>query len=250
MDVRRVKHPEKLGSHLAEPDRLDLSLVTGFDGWEQDLLRLHESCAVHLSGHWELIVIDNPVDEAASERIAALDCVTHVPLARPMGFGASRNLGLRRATGRLVALVDTSIELTGDILAPLEQALVPGIGLVGAYGVVSADGFEFVEVGAGDVLGVEAYLMATRRRLLDQTGLLDPKFRWYRNADLDFSFQIRATGLRTVVTALPVRRHTHRLWETTAESERDEASRKNFWRFRDHWGERTELWTTHHPGGS
>jgi hypothetical protein len=75
-------------------------------------------------------------------------------------------------------------------------------------------------------------------------GLFHPKFKWYRNADLDYSFQVRDAGLRTIVDpALPVTRHTHRLWETTPDAEREEWSRKNFFRFRDHWADRKDLFT-------
>jgi hypothetical protein len=72
--------------------------------------------------------------------------------------------------------------------------------------------------------------------------LFDPKFKWYRNADLDFSFRVRDAGLKTVVDhTLPLERHEHRLWENTPEAQRDELSRKNFFRFRDHWAERPDL---------
>jgi cysteinyl-tRNA synthetase len=113
---------------------------------------------------------------------------------------------------------------------------------VGRWGVVSHDGFNFEESDDGDVDGVEAYFMAVRRADLSRTGLFDAKFKWYRNADIDFSFRVRDAGLRTIVdTSLPLERHEHRLWETTATQDRDELSRKNFFRFRDHWGERGDL---------
>ena len=40
-----------------------------------------------------------------------------------LGRAAARNAGLRRATGSIVVLVDTSTEPTGDALTPLEMAL-------------------------------------------------------------------------------------------------------------------------------
>lgn len=242
--VDRVKHPQKLGDHLADPDRCDASFVVGFDGWVSDLERLHASLSEHLGGHdWELVVVDNPVDDDASERIAALSRVVHIPLRDRIGFAGGRNLGLRLARGRIVLVVDTSVELTGDALAPIHGHLADeSVGVVGRWGVVTDDGFEFAESDGPDVDGVEAYLIATRRALLKEVGLLHKRFTWYRNADLDFSFQVRNAGYRTIVDpALPVVRHTHRLWEATPQSERDEASRKNFFRFRKRWGEREDL---------
>jgi cysteinyl-tRNA synthetase len=109
---------------------------------------------------------------------------------------------------------------------------------------VSSDhGFHFEESDGPEVDAVEGYFMAIRRSDLARTGLFDPKFRFYRNADLDFSFQVRASGLRTIVDpSLPLKRHEHRLWENTPD--RDELSRKNFFRFRDHWADRKDLFVT------
>jgi hypothetical protein len=38
-----------------------------------------------------------------------------------------------------------------------------------------------------------------------------------------------------------VRLHEHRVWSGLAEGERDELSRKNYRRFLDKWGHRTDL---------
>lgn len=237
--MERVRHPQKLGDRLTDPDGYELSFVVLFDGWIEDLERLYRSIAKNVEADRELIVVDNPVDDDASERIAALEGVVHVPLRDRVGFAAGRNLGLRLATGRVVCIVDTSVEIVGKL-----GGLEPD-GLVGRWGVRATESiYHFEESEGPDVHGVEAYFMGMRRARLVDTGLFDPKFKWYRNADLDFSFQARAAGLRTYIDpSLPVVRHEHRLWETTPAGERDEMSRKNFFRFRDHWVDREDLLT-------
>jgi GT2 family glycosyltransferase len=242
--VERIRHPQKLADHLGEPDAHEVSFIALFDGWVDDLERLHASLRDQLGPHdWELVVVDNPVDPKGSERIGGLSRVTHLPLRDHVGWAAGRNLGLRSATGRIVVVIDTSVELSGDVLAPIAAHLDDSaVGLVGRWGVVTTHGFHFEESDGPDVDGVEAYVMAMRRADLARTGLFHPKFKWYRNADLDFSFRVRDAGLRTIVDPdLPLTRHTHRLWETTPEVEREELSRKNFFRFRDHWAERRDL---------
>jgi hypothetical protein len=249
--MERVKHPQKLGDRLGAPDTHDLSFVVLFEGWIEDLQRFYASAQAHLGSHdWELVVVDNPVDDEASERIASMERVMHIPLREPVGYGAGRNLGLRLSTGRVVCVIDTSVEMTGDVATPLYSSLAdPSVGLVGRWGVSTDHGFHFEESGGPDVDGVEAYLMALRRADLQKTGLFHAKFKWYRNADLDFSFQVRAAGLRTIVDdSLPVERHVHRLWEATPEPQREELSRKNFFRFRDHWAERPDLFVAPDAG--
>jgi GT2 family glycosyltransferase len=251
--IERIRHPQKLGDRLGSPDTHEASFIVLFDGWVDDLERFHTSAMDHAgSRDWELVVVDNPVDEAASERIAAMERVTHLPVRDHLGWAAGRNLGLRQAAGRIVVVVDTSVELTGDLLVPVGRHLDdPAVGLVGRWGVTTGDRFHFSESdgprdappGAPyDVDGVEAYVMAMRRADVQRTKVFHSKFKWYRNADLDFSFQVRDAGLRTIVDpSLPVTRHAHRLWDSTPEAERDELSRKNFFRFRDHWAERADL---------
>lgn len=232
--MERVAHPQRLGDRLGEADRHDLSFVVLFEGWQEDLVRFHGSLH-HVSADWELVVVENPGAEEVSAGIAALERVVHIPLRDALGFGAGRNLGLRQATGRIACVVDTSVEFTADPWPAINAGLAdPLVGLVGRWGVVTDDGYHFDEAGGPDVDGVEGYFMAMRRSDLPTTGLFDPKFRFYRNADIDFSYRVRQAGFRTTVdTSLPLVRHTHRLWENTPD--RDELSRKNFGRFRQHW---------------
>jgi cysteinyl-tRNA synthetase len=243
MPLERIRHPQKLGDRLGDPDEHDLSLVVLFEGWVEDLERLHASVAEHTKTDWELVVVDNPVDDQASERIRALERVLHIPLRDHVGFAAGRNLGLRQATGRIACVVDTSLSLTGDPFPALDEHLRDkGVGMVGRWGVITNDGFEFVESDGPDVDGVEGYFMAMRRTDLVRTGLFDPRFKFYRNADIDFSFRVRDAGLRTIIDpSLPFERSVHRLWEATPPAKRDDLSHKNFHRFRQHWGGRSDL---------
>jgi GT2 family glycosyltransferase len=161
-----------------------------------------------------------------------------------LGSAAGRNVALRQARGRYVLLIDTSVEVTGDIFSPLAGQLQdPTVGVVGRWGVVTNDIRSFDEAtAAGDVDAVEGYLMAFRRELLREIGLLDEKFRFYRHLDLDFSFAVRSRGYRAVVdTTLPLARHAHVDWEATPPEERERLSKRNFYRFLHKWGERTDL---------
>ncbi len=237
--MNRIRHPQKLPDRLGEPDAVPLSFLALFDGWVEDLERFHASATAH-AADWELVVIDNPTDDADSERIAALERVVHIPLRDRVGYGAGRNVALRLATGRIVCVVDTSVEIAG----PLRLGALDGadVGLVGRWGVVTQNGFDYEPSEGPDVHGVEGYFMAMRRSDVRRIGVFDPKFRFYRHADIDYSFRVRDAGLRTIVdVSLPLVRHTHRLWENTAD--RDELSRKNFFRLRDHWADRPDLLT-------
>jgi glycosyltransferase involved in cell wall biosynthesis len=243
--MQRVKHATKLPDRTSDPDTCEISFLLLFDGWPEDVERFYASVEKHLVAPFEVVVVDNPGDDDGSERIAKLDRVLHIPLRDRVGYGAGRNIALRQATGRVVCIVDTSVEVTDDPLPVLSPLLDdPSIGLVGKWGVSTDHGFHFEESDGPDVDGVEAYFMGQRRADVERIGFFVAKFRFYRNADLDYSFKVRDAGLRTVVDArLPLVRHEHRLWSNTPEHERDDLSRKNFFRFRDHWADRPDLFT-------
>jgi cysteinyl-tRNA synthetase len=103
---------------------------------------------------------------------------------------------------------------------------------------------EFAESEGPEVDAIEGYCMAFRKADALAAGGFDPRFRFYRMADVEFSFRLRDRGGRAVVVAgLPVERHEHRLWESTEPSERERLSKRNMYRFLDRWRDREDLLT-------
>ena len=162
-----------------------------------------------------------------------------------LGEGAAKNIVLKQSRGRTVVLVDTSVEVTGDIFGPIEEILVDdSVGVVGPFGLKTPDLHHFHEEAgeAGEADAMQAYCFAFRRRRLKEVGLMRESFRFYRNLDLDYSFHFKDKGCRILAEpSLPVRRHEHRVWSELAEGEREALSRKNYRRFLDKWGHRPDL---------
>jgi cysteinyl-tRNA synthetase len=141
-------------------------------------------------------------------------------------------------------LFDTSVELTGDAVGPLISALADtSVVVAGPFGLRAAAGIkEFEENPGPEVDAIEGYCMAFRRADALAVREFDPKFRFYRIADIDFSFRLRERGgAARAMPDLPVRRHEHRVWESTPEAERERLSRRNFYRFLDRWRDRGDL---------
>ncbi len=196
----------------------------------------------------EIIVVDNGFDDDCGHHLD--DVAEDDPKVRVfhadhfLGSAAGRNVCLRQARGRYVLLIDTSVEATGDVFSRLQPLLDDAtVGVVGRWGVVTQDIRSFDEAtSTGDVDAVEGYMMAFRREILREIGLLDEKYRFYRHLDLDFSFAVRSRGYRAVVdTGLPLKRHRHVDWEETPPEERERLSKRNFYRFLHRWGDRKDL---------
>jgi cysteinyl-tRNA synthetase len=195
----------------------------------------------------EVIVVDNgSLDEsprwldslpAGDSRLRVVHCDHY------LGAAAGRNVALKQSRGRFVLLLDTSVEVTGDIFSPLAEVLGDdSVGVAGAWGVATGDLRTFEDAHGPDVDAVEAYLMAFQRKRVREVGLMDEKYRFYRHLDLDYSFAFRNLGYRNVlVPGLPLRRHEHSEWSRLAEEERQRLSKRNFYRFLRRWGGRRDL---------
>lgn len=246
--------PILAGAGPEAPDRLDeaasvpVSVVVVAEDHAGDLGRALRGLASHPpSVPWEVVVVANApsFDIAAELGVAALTELDAVVVDAPerLGWADAATLGLTRARGAVIVLLDTSIEPTGDVLTPLLAAFDDAtVGLAGGWGVTSADARQFDDAPPGEVDAVEGYGLAVRREALQAVRGFDRRYRWYRNADLDFSFAVRDAGWRAVRTEpLPVERHEHRGWAAYPEDERDRLSRRNFYRFLDRWRDRPDL---------
>jgi GT2 family glycosyltransferase len=138
------------------------------------------------------------------------------------------------------------VEAAGDVFGPLEEALSdPAVGVAGPLGVMTDDLREFREAAGPEVDAVEGYLMAFRREALAGGVAFDAKYRFYRAADIDLSFQLKAMGFRAVRVDVPIRRHEHRAWASTPADRRDALSKRNMYRFLDRYRGRTDLLVGH-----
>ena len=215
-------------------------------GWVGDAERWLESVLRHHATHdLEVLLVDNSGDAAvAAWAVGRSSEVVRVISLEAGGFGAAVNAGLAAAAGEIVVLFDPGTEATGDLATPLLEMLDrPGVGLAAAYGVRGVGTVKHFHDHPGpEVDAVEGYCMAFRRSDALAVGGFDQKYRFYRIADFEFSFRIRSTGQRAMVVAdLPLRKHAHRLWEAETEQDRERLSKKNFYRFLDRWGKRTDL---------
>ncbi len=236
--VERVR-PQEVPSLLDEAATVDVSVQWVVQGWAGDVTRGIDAVRRFAGTRSVQHVV---VDAAQTDPATWPDGVEVVPLIADPGWGLARNVGLHRSIGRTVVVIDGCIEPTGDVLGPIERALEdPSVGLVGPFGIVTDDLREFHPSDGPDVDAIEGYLMAFRREVIRTTGGFDEKFKFYRTADIEFSFRVKDQGLRTCVVPLPVERHEHRIWVTTPADRREALSKRNFYRFLDRWRGRTDL---------
>ena len=230
---------EEVPSVLDQAPSLDGPTVQWvIQGWPEDVLRSFKSVARTLSGAFQSIIVD-AAGTGVPDWYRGHEIVHVTPTA---GWAVAQNAGLRRATSEVVIIVDGSVEFLDDGVDRLWDVLRdPTVGVTGPFGLVTDDLHEFHESQGPDVDAIEGYVMAFRRELVERGLRFDEKFKFYRTADIELSFQIKAMGLRATVTPIEVTRHEHRMWANTPEDERARLSKRNFYRFLDRWRGRTDL---------
>ncbi len=245
-DGSRLEALEPPPQSGAPPVARAVTLLTVVHGWRPDVERWLLSVFTHVRADFEGVLVDNSGDVrmAGWLQTRAAERLRVVTLDPPLGFATAVNAGIEAAAGEVVVLFDPGVELTGDAVTPLMEALAdPTVVVAGPYGLRGAGTLKEFEEDAGpEVDAIEGYCMAFRRSDAQGVGGFDPKFRFYRIADIEFSFRLRDRGGRAVVVAgLPIQRGEHRLWEATSPAERDRLSKRNMYRFLDKWGSRSDL---------
>jgi cysteinyl-tRNA synthetase len=212
------------------------------EGWLDDIDRAIEAFVTNAGSRRLQFVVADVTGDAVG-RWGERDDVEVLWLRDDTGWAAARNAGLSRSLAPIVIAVDGSIEPTGDVFSPIETALKdPAAGVVGPFGIITYDLREFDEApGQGPCDAVEGYLMAFRREVLIEVGGFDEKFKWYRTADIDWSFAVKDAGFGCSVVPLPVTKHQHRAWVAASENQRTSWSKRNFYRFLDRYRDRWDL---------
>jgi len=242
-ELKPLKAPP---SSAPPPTPRAVTLLTVVHGWKPDAERWLLSVFTHCKADFEALIVDNSGDEriAAWLHGRAAERLRSVRLDPPLGFAAAVNAGIDAAAGEVVILFDSGVDLTGDAVSPLVEALAdPSVAVTGPYGLRGQGTPKEFEASTGpEVDAIEGYCMAFRRADAKALEGFDPSFKFYRIADIEFSFRLRDRGGRAVVVPnLPLEKHEHRLWEATDPKERQRLSRRNMYRFLDRWGKRSDL---------
>ena len=210
------------------------------DGWPDDL----RTCVDALLQHTDaaIVLLENGETDAGEvvHELAQDPRVEELHVARAAGWAEARNALIRYAAADVHVLMDLSTVLEGDALTPLIAALADA-DAVGWRGVHVEDGWlSFADSPAGEVEALLSYLIAVRRSAALEVPL-PAKARFYRNADMEWSFLLREQGKRLVAVDLPVRQDRHRGYHDSDPVMRDRESKKTYDRFLQRFRGREDL---------
>ena len=240
-------------SPFGDARRATVSVIV--DGWPDDVRTCIDALLTNTSEDVVVLALDlgnvngagDALHEFAGERLDEWH------LAGASGWSAARTALLRADVARIHVWCDLSTVLTGDGLTPLLDAIdtsddVVGAGWRGVDVDVDDEWRSVADASPGDVDAVLGYLFAMRRAAALAAGGPHPKARFYRNADIEFSFALRESagpGARLVVPEgeLPIRQDRHRGYHDTDPEFRDAESAKTYNRFLQRYRGRDDLLT-------
>jgi len=225
------------------------------EGWPTDVRACLDGLRAHIPADVRLQLLDLASTDGAGAVAAAYASpdveVWH--LRRSTGWAEARTALLRADTARIHIWCEASTVLTGDaittLLAAFDDPTVVGAGWRGVN--VDADDAwrSFTDAGPGEVDAILGYLFAMRRAAALAVGGPDAKARFYRNADMEFSFALREHGLRAqgtgrlVVPAgpFPLIQGRHHGYHDSDPGYRDRESARTYQRFLARYRGRTDL---------
>ena len=235
-------------SLLDEEDRCEFSVnVLASTSFEETKRCLESALRWAGDRNIEVMLVDNKsVDEldAWARELQRNDARLHILCtSHSLGEAEARNIGLKQSRGRYVLLLNSSVELTGDVFTPLSQVLADSkVGITGFRGLLTDDLRHFEECSALEVEVIDGLCMAFRRKLLKKVGLFDERYRFPSYMDIDFNFTVRNSGVRAMVTPnLPVVNHPLLPDVKLSDAERTRLTKRNFYRFLEKWRHRDDL---------
>jgi hypothetical protein len=235
---------DALDDRSDEPDTHRCTVALLVEGWPDDVRTCVGALLAHAPDDVRIVLLENgATDAGAVVHELAGDRVAELHVERAAGWAQARQALVRWDTATVHVQMDLSTVLEGDGISPLLEALDdPSVAAAGWRGVRVVDGWrEFEDAGPGEVEALLGYLVAVRRSAALQVPL-PAKARFYRNADMEWSFLLRDAGLgRLVAVDLPVRQDRHRGYHDSDPAYRDKESRKTYDRFLQRFRGREDL---------
>ena len=251
---RTISASSEVPSSLEKENVYDFTIGIVVTGYPEDAIRCIRGVLEWTSGStFELIVIDNGSVDGTGEVLEELSSnyatVKVLHADHVLGDAAAKNILIKEARGSIYVQLDPSVEIYGEYLCRIKEMLSDvEVGIAGLMGLRSDDLMHFHdgEGKSGDMDAMQAYCLAFRRSDMRVIGLMRETFRFYRNLDIDFSFQFKDKGYRILADpSLPMKLHEHRAWNLLSDGEREELSRKNYGRFLKKWRGRQDLLVSH-----
>jgi GT2 family glycosyltransferase len=175
--------------------------------------------------NWEIIIVDNASNEATRHALAEEtqrdSNITVIYNTSNLGFAAGNNIGISKASGQYIVLLNSDAFPPPGMISKLTSKLLsnPKVGMLGPVTnfagneqhIFTSDSARENKIeegcryaGAGQAALLNTYRMdffcvAIPRRIINEIGMLDEDFGRGYFEDLDYSLRVRKAGYRLAI---------------------------------------------------
>jgi len=224
------------------PIDLEKDVTVGLivDGFTEDALETVKTIKANSDCAVAIISIGD-----AGSLFEQMDKRTYLISVNPgAAWGDCANVFLEKVKSRYVVVMDPSTNFLGDAITPMLEKLESGYAGVGWRGglVNLEDDWRSVDDrGAGEVDVLFSYFFAVHREDALAARGFSNRALYYRNADIEFSLQLRHSQGRLLQMDLPLEQARHHGYYDTDPEYRDLQSKKNYDRILERFRGKTAI---------
>jgi hypothetical protein len=221
--------------------KFEITVAMIINGFHEDAvvtikkIKEYSECAV------AILVIGDPgilIDELDSR-------TSLVHLTEDFGWGESANALLRNVTSEFIVIIDPSTRFTGDaitpVLAELKKREYVAVGWRGGLINLEDEWRSVEDKGPGEVDVLFSYFLAMHREDALAARGFSNRALYYRNADIEFSLNLRHSNGRLLQMDLPLEQDRHHGYHDTDPEYRDTQSKKNYDRILERFRGKTAI---------
>jgi hypothetical protein len=221
--------------------KYEITVAMIVDGFHEDAVTTIKAIKEHSQCAIAVLVIGDP--GILVDQLDARTSLVH--LTESLGWGECANALLRNITSEFVVIMDPSTRFTGDAITPVLAALKKreyvAVGWRGGLVNLDDDWRSIEDKGAGEVDVLFSYFLAVHREdALGAKGFSNRAI-YYRNADIEFSLNLRHGQGRLLQMDLPLEQDRHHGYYDTEEEFRELQSKKNYDRILERFRGKTAI---------
>ena len=211
------------------------------EGFHEDAITCIRSIKENSQCAIAVLVIGEPGD-----LVNELDARTSlVQINENFGWGENANALLRNITSDYVIVLDPSTTLTGDAVTPVLEELKKrdfvAVGWRGGLVNLEDDWRSTDDKGPGEVDVLFSYFIAMHREDALAARGFSNRAVFYRNADIEFSLNLRHSNGRLLQMDLPLEQGRHHGYHDSDPEYRDAQSKKNYDRILERFRGKTAI---------
>ncbi len=227
---KRTRHILVETVRLMKPvlDECEIAVAMIVSGFQDDARETVKSIRTFGDAPIVILCLEEvgPLEEIVDEKTVV------VKVVEDCGWGRAANALLQNVNSEYLVLMDPSTRFTGDAISPvlteLKERTFAAVGWRGGLINLEDDWRSVDDKGIGEVDVLFSYFLALDRQAALEVGGFNSRASYYRNADIEFSLNLRHASGHLLQMDLPLTQDRHHGYHDVEATFREVQSKKNY----------------------